>query len=398
MYVSPRWKNFLLVAASLAAGLIMAEVLLRVISVNPRKINHRDFYDEDPILGWKKKSHAIRRIQTPEFTALEQTNSRGLRGEEYHYEKAPEEFRILILGDSFAEGYTANFEQLFSELLRRSLNERRDGRVYQVINAGTVGYGTDQELLFFEIEGKKYSPDVVLLLFYENDVVENVSIGEMYGKHKKLFQIRDGQLFLKDEPTVFKDKAHNEGSVRTQVPKRSLLKQSALYNFAREHMARFGVLTEQDSSSDCDLRFFEVVSAQDSKEMNAAWKVTELILQRLRDSVATTGAHLVVFYIPSVYALDPLVWAATAKKFGLVDKEWDLLKPEIRLKGVCERLRIPFESLADSFRQKARELGVPSSAFYHVGDGHWNVFGHRHVSEIMGKFLDTFPFSESLEP
>lgn len=398
MYVSTRCKNVLLVAVSVFVALMLAEFVSRLILANPRKINHRDFYEHDDTLGWKKKSLASRNIKTSEFTAFEQTNSRGLRGEEYQYEKSRGEFRILVLGDSFTEGYTVNFNQLFSELLEQRLNERSDGRIYQVINAGTVGYGTDQELLFFENEGTRYFPDIVLLMFYENDVLENVSPGEMYGKYKKLFRIVDNQLLLDDRTASHHtDKTSDQGLVRPKSPATSFANKLALFRLVRDQMVHFGVLTNQDNSAECDLRFFEILSFDDSKETDQAWELTELLLQRLRDSVTLMGAQLAVFYIPSVYALDPLVWTKTAKKFGLSDRKWDLLKPEIRLRKVCDLLNIPFESLGDSFRKRAVEMKAQPMVFYHLGDGHWNELGHKEVSNAIYAFLTQSSILESID-
>jgi len=398
MYVSSRWKNLLLAAVSVLVALMLAEFASRLIVANPRRINHRDFYEHDDTLGWKKKPLASRNIKTSEFTAFEQTNSRGLRGPEYQYEKSQKEFRILVLGDSFTEGYTVNFNQLFSELLEKRLTERSDGRDYQVINAGTVGYGTDQELLFFENEGSKYLPDIVLLLFYENDALENISPGEMYGKYKKLFRIVDNQLCL-DDGTNSKllEKAPDEGPVRPKSLVKFVANKSALFRLARDQMVHLGVLTNQYDSAECDLRFFEVLSLDDSKEMDQAWKLTELLLQRLRDSVTSMGAKLAVFYIPSVYALDPLVWTATAKKFGLSDRKWDLLKPEVRLRKACNLLNIPFKSLGDAFRQRAVEMKAQPMVFYHLGDGHWNELGHKEVSNAIYGFLAESSILESID-
>ena len=41
------------------------------------------------------------------------------------------------------------------------------------MNGGTAGYSTDQEMLFYETEGHRYQPRVVVLFFYYNDVVYN---------------------------------------------------------------------------------------------------------------------------------------------------------------------------------------------------------------------------------
>jgi len=377
-------------AAAIIAALALAEGILYLLQPDQRKINHRDFYERDPLLGWRKKAGAKRVITTAEFSSTETVNSRGIRGKEYSYEKPPGQFRILILGDSFAEGYTVNDKHLFSERLETMLNNLNDGLHYEVINAGTVGYGTDQELLFFETEGKKYSPDVVLLLFYENDVLENISVTEMYSKYKPLFRLINDQLILEETPTdgsVAHFKPQDQAKAKPFL--QTYLQRLLLFRFAKEQLVRLGILSIENEVEESDKRYFQILGLYDTAEVKYAWALTTRLLQKLKDSVSEIGSKLVVFYIPSVYALDESVWIHTSRKFGLERGQWDLLKPEVRLDRVCETLGIPFRSLGDIFRSRAAESELRPSFFYHIGDGHWNNEGHKEAARALFDFLAT---------
>jgi hypothetical protein len=90
---------------------------------------------------------------------------------------------LLILGDSFAEGFSVSFEKSVGRVLEGLL--ARPAPRIEVINGATVGYSTDQEYLFYHDEGSRYSPQVVLLFFYYNDVLYNVR-GSMGGMPKPL--------------------------------------------------------------------------------------------------------------------------------------------------------------------------------------------------------------------
>jgi len=90
------------------------------------------------------------------------TNSKGLRDDEYLYEKGPHK-RVIILGDSFTAGRVAS-KNTFPEVLETLLRSYDDR--FQVINAGNDGWGTDNEYLFYENEGYKYEPDLVILAFF----------------------------------------------------------------------------------------------------------------------------------------------------------------------------------------------------------------------------------------
>ena len=112
-------------------------------------------------------------------------NSRGLRADrEYPYEKPPGALRIVSLGDSFTAGYEVNGDEVFSSVLEREL--RNVGYDVEVLNAGVSGYSNAEALLYLERELLKYNPDIVLLSFFANDLVDNVRSG--------LFAVSNGDL------------------------------------------------------------------------------------------------------------------------------------------------------------------------------------------------------------
>lgn len=99
-------------------------------------------------------------------------NSHGLVGPDVPHERRPGVPRVLVLGDSVAEAMQVPPGADFSSRLRQRFAE--SGRRVEIVNAGHSGFGTDNELLFYEAEGRRYRPDIVLLeLNLQNDFAEN---------------------------------------------------------------------------------------------------------------------------------------------------------------------------------------------------------------------------------
>lgn len=94
-------------------------------------------------------------------------NSKGLRDREIPYERTGSTPRILMLGDSFTEGWGVPFEQTFSKRIERLYAAR--GTRAEVINTGVGNYNTIMEVQYFLNEGYKYKPDIVVLNFIPND-------------------------------------------------------------------------------------------------------------------------------------------------------------------------------------------------------------------------------------
>jgi lysophospholipase L1-like esterase len=81
-------------------------------------------------------------------------------------------FRIVVLGDSVPFGWGVGevdpFPRRLEELLRQV--PRRDGKHYEVVNAGSPGWGLAEEGLWLRDEGMLLSPDLLLHCVINNDV------------------------------------------------------------------------------------------------------------------------------------------------------------------------------------------------------------------------------------
>jgi hypothetical protein len=104
-------------------------------------------------------------------------NSFELRDDrEYDLHKGPRTFRILVLGDSVTFGHGAISENTYPALLERQLRDWRPDVDWQVWNAAVPGYNTSQELALLLQSGSRFKPDLVIVGFYPNDVVDNYTV------------------------------------------------------------------------------------------------------------------------------------------------------------------------------------------------------------------------------
>lgn len=113
--------------------------------------------------GWGDPA-SVRLVQKQYYA-----NSRGLRDREFEYERAPDEFRLLCLGDSFTWGQMVPANAAYPKVLERLLQKRDAARRFSVINAGQLGWNTADEARWLAREGVRYRPHVVVVGFFLND-------------------------------------------------------------------------------------------------------------------------------------------------------------------------------------------------------------------------------------
>jgi hypothetical protein len=106
----------------------------------------------------------------------------------------------------------------------------------------------------------------------------------------------------------------------------------------------------------------------------------------MRDEVMAHGARVVVVTLsngPQVHP-DPTLRDGFKKRLGIVD----LFYPDNRIKELCQREKIPVVTLAPELQQFAQLNKVSLHGFdSNLGNGHWNVVGHRVAGELIAKKL-----------
>jgi len=389
---------------SLCICLTGFEIMLRAFSNTPllRVHHHKLFCEHDPLLGWRKIANAKYTHRTSEYSVTESMNSRGIRGPEYSYVKLDSEYRILVLGDSFAEGYSVEFDNLFSEILKRKLNLEGSG-CYQVINAGVGGYSTDQEFLFFQSEGKKYNPNLTILLFYDNDAWYNTK--SKYGRgHKPLFKITEGKLEMANFPVPFVNKEFKSGKKLIEIIKEWLQEKSYLYNFivyriknsrwmyalamklglAQNANALIGYSIDKINNVPSE---YNVYNKEYSDELTRMWGITEALIFALKTEALSVGSKLLIFYVPSRAAVYCDEWYAIKRRYDLSDTAWDVEQVALELESICNKHHIDFINPLNSFRAEAGKLKKKNERLYFFLDGHWNIHGHRLVADLLRSYI-----------
>jgi len=371
-------KNLALLAFSTVVSLLLAEVVLRAVSPKATNFNHHQLYCEyDSLLGWRKIPNSRGHHKTPEYEVLENINSQGIRGPEYQLQKDSGEYRIVVLGDSFAEGYTVGFDSLFSEILKQKLREKLPERRTEVINFGTGGYSTDQELLCFERDAVQYQPDATVLLFCVNDPWFNNQSRYYSRGFKPLFVQEADSLRLTNVPVPDMDSRPSSLKIKDWVLENSQLV-SRLKNL-RDN-ARYAA----DGQSVPDE--WRIYQKEITPEMEAAWQVTAALLERLRRKTADAGSSLIVFYITEKTEVYEADWQEFMKTYSLEEGTFDPAAPRQRLRALCDSLQIPFIDPTSVFVENA--AANPDASPYFKHDWHWNEHGHRLVGEVLAAFFE----------
>lgn len=376
--------KLLLALVSTIVALLISEGVVRKVypEYGTPVFSTKLFTEFDPLLGWRKIPGFHGTHVQEEYTIVERFNSRGLRGPEIAYDKPPGVFRILLLGDSFTEGYTVEYEDLFSEHLRRLLSKASKTRI-EVINAGTGGYSTDQELLFYRTEGRLYHPDLVVVMYCANDAPMNVKpyYNTWDRGQKPLFEQVDGQLVLKSKPQKTWDREELAGKDR--AGKEHTYKQGfAFWNPQTWYLYRLYDHVRQMRNKEPlpDGTPLELAPAEPTPELLAddafrgrqpEWIMTEALLEQIHKEAADDGAKFLLFNIPEKREI-----------YGAQVARMDV---EHNLQTISRRHGIEWIPTVRIFRDQAAALKNTGGRFYWVKDSHWTAEGHRLAGQILAQ-------------
>lgn len=158
-----------LLVAIAVAGLLAELAVLVFVGEQPKFPRH---VVEAPWGLRYNEPGARYRHKSADGTWMFSINRQGMRADrDFAYEKPAGVRRIVSLGDSYTIGYEVDVDQTFSSVLERELRDA--GIAVEVLNAGVSGFSNAEECLYLERELLRYQPDLVLLSFVGNDLVDN---------------------------------------------------------------------------------------------------------------------------------------------------------------------------------------------------------------------------------
>lgn len=328
----------------------------------------------DSLLGWRPKPNSVSQDKNYRY------NSAAIRSEPREYSRHPEKdvLRIALLGNSFTHSSEVDFQsswgaQLEQELLQKDVKA-------EVLNFGVAGYGIDQAFLRWQLEGKYFEPNIVILGFAPVDVKRNVNVIRTvlsptlgFPFTKPRFILRQGELQVINSPTpapeqippVMQDIENwsfikyeyffNPGDYRETFLQRSKLF-SLIQNFVELNRFNVGRKNAEKLRQLYDLR-------------REPAQVTVAIIDAFAREVRQTGAKFLVVHLPDQIGLNILLRGDTLQYNALLQK--------------IER-RQPLIRTENDF---AKVLGQRSLADLFEAGGHYSQAGNAVVSAVVARVI-----------
>jgi len=390
-----RLRRLILVLFGLILGLIIAEVALRVIGYS-----YPEFYVTDSSRGYALRPRASGWYRKENQVYVE-INSDGLRDKEHALAKPANTFRIAVIGDSYAEALQVPIEATFWSGLQKHLSACADNKNIEVINFGVSGYGTAQELITLREQVWKYSPDLVLLAFTtNNDVTDNL---------RELKRARDIPYFVYNGDQLQLDQSFHDAPdfrwreslpgrlgrwlrdhfrvVQATIEGHRALRLKLSAWKARKREPATAAPPVQNSapnvSEELGTDNFVYLEPKDDTWIEA-WRITEGLLDTMRNEVAAHNAKFLVVTLSNGIQVVPnqQTRAAFMKRFGATD----LFYPDKRIKDLGAKGGFAVINLGPDLLSYAEQNQVFLHGFgSDLGSGHWNEKGHQIAGELLSQ-------------
>ena len=314
-----------------------------------------------PEAGYRLNPNARVRFTTSEFDTEIRINGTGVRDDDEIGPKAPNERRIVLLGDSLVLSVQVPFSQTFGELLERRLNADPSPYRYRVINAGVQGYGPVEELHFFESMAATFQPDLVIeTIFVGNDAEEASRTGS---------RLKAGGA----APLAVRD------TMATQF--RRLVRRSMVLQLLRLRVvtatARFhGVLTAPEPP-------LQSYAASPAPRIGEGLAITRQCVRDIAAIAASQGASTAIALMPARFQVDDADYGRLKEAVTAAGGELQRDAASQRFDAALAELPLPRVDLLPALRR-----ALPGPDLFFQETVHLTPRGHEVVAEALYRFIE----------
>jgi lysophospholipase L1-like esterase len=373
--VLSRWLGrFGLAFASLLLTFVVLEVAVRLLVPAPlwRFRDGTHDWQLDRELGWVNRPDLD--VESVAFGALIRfrTNPDGLIPAAARRPRSPGTSRIMVFGDSVVVGRDVPQTDNYSAQLESILRER--GGKVEVINAGVLGYSTDQALLLMQRWLPEYRPDLVIYGSTLNDFGGN-ALAKANAQAKPRFEMSGGELRL-ELPVLASEIQRLGGGPRTWI------QQSAFYRAVQPRLmvlrARLGGSDQRLVMGDLDGLYTDA-RVRDSLD----WELFAALLKRMQQVSRNHGAEFRFLAHPDAGEVwEPFI-QQMCEHLGVTRSAYDQFVMQRRQAQVAAAHEIGFLSVVEPF------LAQPERGPFHLlpYDMHLSVSGHRVLAEALADHM-----------
>ena len=354
-----RVRNGLLALAALLVGLAASAALLEggVLLVLGEQVRFPRHVVGAPFGLRINEPGAVYRHKSPDVEVWFRINRQGMRSDrDFAYEKRAGVLRIVSLGDSYTVGYEVDVEATFSAVLERELHRR--GYEVEVLNAGVSGYSTAEACLVLERELFRYAPDLVLVSFSGNDLVDNARTG--------LFRL-EGERLVPAAP------GYVPGG-----PLGDFLNRNPLVNFLSERSNAFALAKEIATTLVKRRMVEENLAHLAGGDGGAAGVASTLALERR----LTAAIYERIYAVSRARGIPLVIQSIPAPPLPGADRQLVELFP-------LDEFGVDRESLLFFPAKSVLDPEFGRSLLYHErSHGHWTPLAHRLAGEELARLID----------
>ena len=389
-------KVFLVIFATVIA-LLLSEIILRLLI--QERIEPTQCRKFDPVLDHSLVPNSICRFKTKEWDLEFKVNSQGLRDKEYSIQKPAGVYRIIMLGDSFVEGYGVNLEDNYGKVLEKMLNEN-SGKKIEVINAGISGWSPLSQYLYLLEYGIKYQPDLVILNFNSTDFFDDYEFYSRLTNEAKQILEQDQKQQLtqaKEAKKISQSKIFTPKPLYTEsvndpqnIPfvsdriKFFLNKNFYVYHYlTRSIKLALGRATTIEVSPKSDRGkmekdLFAITRTDNISEYKELFKRPQEDILRMKKIVEGNNSQLMVLLIPHGHMVGGNQWTIGRTPWGFEKGKIYSSQSLKEISRWAQETGIETFDLTPNLREASK-----SQKLYFDFDGHWNKNGNKVVAETL---------------
>jgi hypothetical protein len=346
-------------------------------------------YFWDPVVGPRRvPDTSCRFVSGDHIDTRFHFNAQGWNAErDYSTTKREGTRRVLLVGDSFVEALQVNVDQTMFAVAEQAMS--RPERPVEWYAMGNSGWGTTQQLQIVRHYGLDYEPDLVVLLFVENDPYDSSPYLVSIEPHVATYTLGPHDELVYQQPTYWersfwKRLAIQSAAIRWFVLQRGLIQRGRAVPAGMNMPLREAALAANPDDADPLLRL-----PLDERQ-RLTWKLIEETLAATAELCQQNGSRLAVAFRGSMHEIEA---ARDGSLYTPLPREDDpyCLGPRRfemgreMLAPICERQGIPYLDLTDALREAVAREG---QSHIFPDDQHYNALGQRVAGEALARWVE----------